>query len=132
MRVATEGAGRFDHLHGDEDQVLDVESFEKRALADVVETIMLFGQWPQPHWDKTKPARRVAFDLNEFLADEYDASDLARIAVAALTLNGVEWMDFHSDEQKKLEAKITEHLRDSQIVRDHAEHLAEEDRWDRS
>lgn len=130
LNATPEGAGRYDNVHGDEHLTLDVESFERRAIEDVVETIMLFGQYPQPRgaWDK-RPPRSVEFDLQEYLVEHRDDSDLANLAMCAI-INFGDFDERRLNENRKLEAELTEHLRDSQIVRDRAEDLAEEDRYD--
>jgi hypothetical protein len=132
MSAAPSGAGRNDNIHGDEHLVLDVESFQARALADVVECITMYGQWPQPRqpWDK-RPQRRVEFSLNEYLVEEWDASDLARFIEQCLGKSPADFMDDRAAFETHLQRKLKEHLEDSQIVRDHAEKLAQDDHDDK-
>lgn len=135
LRVAEEGAGRFDHVHGDEGGI-DTVPFMSRALEDVVETIMLFGQYPQPRqvWRNGRfeqVSQRIRLDLAEWLQEHYE-DELPTAAVCFLTLHGEDAFEAKQRHEKRVTALLTEELRDSDIVRERAEELAEEDRYERA
>lgn len=81
MKTAQEGAGRFDHVHGDEDGVEVTDAHRAQAKADILETIELFGQYPQPPHKGGMPRYQIKFLLSEFIEEEMEpqrvADDLA-------------------------------------------------------
>ena len=120
------GPGRYDDLHGDEDEklALDMEG----ALEDVVETIMLFGQYPQP---SQRNRSRVQFQLDEYLSDHFwDEESVLGAYEAYLTQFNTAFEDKRMRESERLSESLTEHLRDSAIVREHAIRVAQQKKED--
>ena len=122
-----EGSGRYDALHGDENEklALDLEA----ALEEVVYTIMLFGQWPQPK-PLGDPQPRVEFSLTEFIANEVEHSELVDVYVDAITGSFDSFYDTQERKRRDIEDRLTNHLRDSKIVHAHAERAAQQKKED--
>ena len=121
-----EGSGRFDSVHGDENEklALDLEG----ALEEVVETIMLFGQYPQP---SQRNRSRVQFQLDEYLFEYFwDEESVLGAYEAYLTQFNAGFDDKRLRESTRLQESLTDHLRDSAIVRDHAERVAQQKKED--
>ena len=121
-----EGSGRYDSVHGDENEklALDLDA----ALEDVVETIMLFGQYPQP---SQRDRQRVQFQLDEYLSDHYwDEESVLSAYEAYLTQFSTAFDDKRMRESARLQENLTEHLRNSVIVREHAERVAQQKKED--
>lgn len=100
--------------------------FHEAALEDVVDTIMLFGEYPQPNRHRTGP--RKFFSLLDFLRSDKSPIDAAE--AYEFLVSGLTDYDSHMDARFKLEmrvkAALTEHLKDSEIVSDRAGVLQEE------
>jgi len=121
-----------DRLHGDESG-LDLAPFMDDALDDVIDTILLFGTYPQPRqmWQGGRfvPCRRpVRFDLADWVAENVEPVQLAEsytdfIMSQALGLEGENRRD---RQQKNVDKMLRDYLADSDIVRDKAEELAAE------
>lgn len=126
LRIAAEGAGRNDHLHGDEGTT-DLDPFMAEALESVVETITLFGQYPQPRKGRFE---RIQFDLQEWMTEHYDPADLANLAMCAVINFGSCFDDRRLKESASLEQRLKDELRDSEIVREKAQELADDARED--
>ncbi len=103
----------------------DPEPYRARALDDVIETIMLFGQWPQPRTGKgwhmaAKPSAQ--FSLVDWLIENEEPCDLAAFVVRQIMLD-----DERDVWQNRMEKRITEKLRaelsDSEMVNDHIDEL---------
>ncbi len=95
--------------------------YKERALEDIVETIMLYGEYPARASKTTR-----LFDLREWIQENMDADEIADFMVGAFTDWGLGW-----DEQRlklcdNIEKQITAELRDSQMVLDKADELARE------
>ena len=87
------------------------------ALESVIECIMEDGQWPKKG--------RAQFDLYEFLLDNRDPSYAYELLVASMS-NDTRAFDIRiARERKTVEAMLVEHLRDSELVADHAAEYAE-------
>lgn len=133
LLAAPEGAGRYDKPHGDEGQI-DLEPHMAQALTDVVEVILAFGQYPQPR--QMQPSRlayclaprRIEFDLREWVNEHIDPGEMAELYVSMLTDFSLEHDTRRHAETSRVEAMLREELRDSNIVRDRAEKLAEEEK----
>jgi len=114
-----------------DDGKIDIEPFMARALNDVIETIMLFGVYPQPRRSFRNGCYRnlagVRFDLSDWLFEHY-ADELPGLAAGFLTLNGDEAYEHKSRHEKRVIELIAEELRESEIVRDKALEMAEEER----
>lgn len=98
----------------------------ERALGDVVETIMLFGEYPQPHRQRRFYPRQ--FDLVPFLLRIHPA-ELREFVMLALTDHGRSG-DFETARdrlEKQVRAMLMEHLRDSDMVRERVAQLIEEE-----
>ena len=112
--------------HGDEDEklALDLEG----ALEEVVETIMLFGQYPQP---SQRNRSRVEFRLDEYLSDHFwDEEAVLAAYEAYLTDFSTVFDEKRMRESARLSACLTDYLRNSVIVRDHAERVAQQKKED--
>ena len=112
-------------LTGDPERgTYDPEPYRQRALDDVIETIMLFGQWPQPNtgigWIRS--ARRVEFDLAEWCAENINADVLAAFLVSHIALD--DDRDIRQDKiEKEITAKLRAHLAESDMVDDKIDDL---------
>ena len=121
-----EGSGRYDAMHGDENEklALDLEG----ALEEVVETIMLFGQYPQP---SQQNRQRVQFQLDEYLSDHFwDEESVLSAYEAYLTQFSTAFDEKRMRESARLSESLTKHLRNSVIVREHAERVAQQKKED--
>jgi len=103
----------------------DPDEYRERALDEVIETIMLWGQYPAPN--PYRPPRRIEFDLAEWVAENVDVSELAQFLGAHIA------NDEKKDEKQlvlevDISAKLSEHLRDSDMVADKIEELHEDER----
>ena len=87
------------------------------ALESVIECIMEDGQWPKNG--------RAQFDLYEFLLDKRDPSYAYELLVASMSSNTRALEVRIERERKTVEALLVEHLRDSELVADHAAEWAE-------
>lgn len=133
--AAHPAAGRFDNVHGDEGGI-DLAPHMENALESVVETIMNFGEYPQPRrvglFITTGSPRRKQYDLYEELQDEkfIEHADLLEFFICAM--NDYSTCGAFSDLRGRWEKRLTEHLldklADSEIVRDKALEYAEEER----
>jgi len=92
------------------------QEWHDKALDEVIDTVLATGQWPDRTTGAQASHRRVEFDLIEWLYEEYDGSDIARVFLTLLT-------DFSNDadllrlnESAKLERKLREYFADSEIV----------------
>lgn len=124
MNIAPEGAGRYDRLHGDEDQTLDLNAYVDDALADVVDTIITCGQWPAPSMSREV---HVRFLLQEFIVEKFDLGELADLAVAAVTQCSDDFYETKSKFDAKVRNLLFIHLHGGSIEREVAERLAEDD-----
>ena len=104
---------------------IDTEPYEKQALDDVVDSILLWGQYP--HGTKLGNHRPV-FDLREWVNENIDPADLALFYIQQITDYSNEADVRRMDEAAKVEKALREELRDSQIVTDRAIELAEEEK----
>ena len=87
------------------------------ALESVIECIMEDGQYPKNG--------RAQFDLYEYLLDNRDPSYAYELLVASMS-NDTRAFDIRiARERKTVEAMLVEHLRDSELVADHAAEYAE-------
>ena len=87
------------------------------ALESVIECIMEDGQWPKKG--------RAQFDLYEFLLDNRDPSYAYELLVASMSNDTRALETRIARERKTVEAMLVEHLRDSELVADHAAEYAE-------
>jgi len=104
--------------HGDED--IRTEPTERQlevALESVIECVMEDGQWPKNG--------RAQFDLYEFLLDKRDPSYAMEMYVASMSNDTRALETRIARERKTVEAMLVEHLRDSELVADHAAEWAE-------
>ncbi len=112
--------------HGDEGLLDITDKHREDAKSEVLEIISLYGQYPQPAREG-KPIRRVEFSLSEYLADEFDASDMAAMLAGIIANCGLDQMDVISMAEKKIMAQLSDHLEDSQLVADVAEKMAQDE-----
>ncbi len=100
----------------------------EQALESVVETIMLFGEYPQPRMHVRgilgTPPRRRLFDLHDWVIENVDAVNWY---VRMVTEYGSEFDAQRLDETNRIEKLLREELRDSQIVYDKAADIAHEE-----
>ena len=116
------------HIHGAEN-TYDPEPYRQRALDDVIETIMLFGQWPQPRtghgWHNAQ--RRVEFDLQEWIVENMGPNETAAFLVAHIS--GYESRDImQSTFEKRIEAALRTEFAESDMVESVIEQLHEDER----
>ncbi len=119
---------RNSSIHGDEG-MYDPEPYVAEALDNIVGTVMLFGQWPQPRTSVASSLgyapRRVEFDLAEWLVEEYEPAEMARFMVNRLCRDDDSDMLELRTEQE-IEAKLRKHFADSAILDAEIEELHHE------
>lgn len=113
---------RIPEPHGE--VTIDLDPYMKYALDDVIETIMLFGQYPQP---STRFPSRPQFLLYEHIENEWDQRRITGLVIAALTDYSNEFFTTRMKADADLREELKDKLRDSDMVRDRARALAEED-----
>lgn len=127
--AARPAAGRYDHADPDEGTV-DIEPHLESALESVVETIMLYGEYPQPRRDYYTggPAiqSRKEFDLWDWLAENINSDDRNEF-MFAVTVDYRPHSTVLSDWRGKIEKRLMLELADSDMVRERAEQIAEEE-----
>ena len=87
------------------------------ALESVIECILDHGQYPANG--------KVEFDLYDFLFDKRDPSYALELLVASMSSDTQSFEERIARERKTVEAMLVEHLRDSELVADHAAEWAE-------
>lgn len=115
--------------HGDEDYKEGNDLYKERALEDVVETIMLYGEYPQPRrasYGLSFVQRIRQFDLREWLTENYKPEEIADFMVRAMTDYGLDFDEERLLQTDSIEKQLTVELRDSPIVLDKADELARE------
>ena len=121
----------YSGCHGDEGKI-DLAPHMENALESVVETIMLYGEYPQRRkvWRNgafvVLPASKQ-FDLWNWLAENVNSDDRQEF-MFAMTANYGNHKSVLLDWQNKIEKMLLEELVGSEIVREKAEQLAEEAR----
>ena len=103
------------------------EEYLRDALDDVVDTVITCGQWPMP---STRPGcqRSPEFVLTDWIEENYDHKHMVALFSRFLS-------DFSNDfelermrESDKLEVALREYFEGSDIVREHAEELMEDEK----
>lgn len=90
------------------------------ALAEVVESILEYGQWPT--------RGRAQFDLYDFLDEHRDPSYAAEMYVASMSCNDTALKNRRDRERKTVEAMLIKHLQDSHWIEDlAADYAADEE-----
>ena len=117
--------------HGDHG--IDLEPHMARALDDVVECLISYARWPAPPLPclRPKPARPIEFDLREWVNEHIDPAEMVDLYVSMISDFSLEHDTRRHAETSRVEAMLREELRDSNIVQERAEKLAEEARYDR-
>jgi len=100
--------------------------YEEMALEEVVETILDYGQWPRPRIGKYQS--RKEFDLYEWLQEHRDPSYMLEMYVACLCDDNDPLELRRIKERKAIVEMLTAHLRNSDMVAEHAEFLAADDK----
>lgn len=115
-------------IKGDPDAgTYDPDEYRERALDEVIETIMLFGIYPQPN--PYRAPRQTEFDLAEWVAENVDVGELAQFLVAHIA-NDDDKNTRQDRIEKEISARLRDHLRDSDMVADKIEELHEDERND--
>lgn len=109
------------------------------ALEMVIETILNFGQYPQPRrvgtFITTGSSKPKEFDLYEFLEGQdrgIEFADLLEYFIFSMGDNSGsgKFFDLRDSWEKRLTKILNDHLRDSELVRGVAEKAAIEERED--
>jgi hypothetical protein len=100
--------------------------YEEMALEEVVETILDYGQWPRPRIGKYQA--RVEFSLYEFLQEHRDPSFMLEMYEACICDDNDQLEIRRIRERKEIAEMLTAHLRNSDMVAEHAEFLAADDK----
>jgi hypothetical protein len=100
--------------------------YEEMALEEVVETILDYGQWPRPRTGKYQS--RKEFDLYEWLQEHRDPSYMLEMYVACLCDDNDPLEIRRIKERKAIAKLLTAHLCNSDMVAEHAEFLAADDK----
>lgn len=120
---------RFAHVHGDEDALPELTDAElKEGLEDVVDTIMCFGEFPQPRTSHDlfrRPVQRRLFDLQEWLVENWTTEDLANFVSMALTDFGLDFDERRLAEADRVSSRLKEELKDADFVEDRAFEMVE-------
>jgi len=121
----------YSGCHGDEGKI-DLAPHMENALESVVETIMLYGEYPQRRkvWRNgafvVLPASKQ-FDLWSWLARNINSDDRNEF-MFAMTVDYNRHSDTLTKWRDKIEKRLIEELAGSEMVREKAEQLAEEAR----
>lgn len=134
MEKTAEGAGRNDKTHGDEDGI-DLEPHMENALESVVETIMRFGEYPQPRKHiPGMPYRNLRprqFCLHDWILEKniFDPSELREYFILSMNDHSItgSFSDARSRWEKELEKRLKELLAGSEMVQEKAREFAEEE-----
>lgn len=113
----------------DEPGGIDLVPFMENALESVVETIMLFGEYPQPRRGDYRPFRPIApgkeFDLWDWLAENINSDDRNEF-MFSVTVDYQSHSTVLSDWRGKIEKRLLLELADSDTVREKALQFAAE------
>ena len=107
-----------------------------RALDDVIECIMDFGEYPEPKRDargnrvSSKATRR--FDLKDWLINKRDEAYKAEFIVCMIIRSAYDRGLLISRERNVFESELRPELADSDIVSDRALQMAIDEREERS
>lgn len=99
------------------------------ALESVVETVMLFGQYPQPRASQYQPVRRVQFLLCDWIGENIDVSTMAMFMACSLDY-GTEFDTLRYKNEENIRLALMEHFKDSDIVQEKAEEMMRDARDD--
>lgn len=128
-RAAPEGAGRFDHTHGDE-STIDLAPHLARALDDVVEPSCPTAAGPRRSFPASTRSPRAA--SNSTSGNGSTSTSTRRkwpnCNISLITDFSLEHDTRRHAETSRVEAMLREELTGSAIVRERAEKLAEEAR----
>ncbi len=113
----------FSGFHGDEGTI-DIEPFMADALESVVDTIMLYGDYPHPTSKRFLQVGKQ-FDLYDWLLENVDEDDRNEFAFA-MTVDYDEHSETLARWRGKIQKRLMEELAGSEIVMEKAEQLAEE------
>lgn len=131
MKTAQEGAGRFDHVHGDEDGVEVTNAHRAQAKTEVLETIELFGQYPQPSYSKEfRQHRRVRFDLADYISEECDPGKVANDLAWLITTYGLDRMEAIDKVRDKIMEQVAADSFIEGLVDEVAGEIAQQERED--
>lgn len=122
-----------DSNHGDGG--IDLEPHMENALESVVETIMLFGEYPQPKRGRyrpfTTPPAPKQFDLYDWILENniVDPSDLREYFILSMNDHSLigPFEAARSRLEKELEKRLKEQLAESEMVQEKAREFAEEE-----
>ena len=90
------------------------------ALAEIVESILEYGQWPT--------SGRAQFDLYDYLLDNLDPSYFMEMYVASMSCNDTALKNRRDRERKTVTEMLRNHLAESDFVADiAADYLADEE-----
>ncbi len=103
----------------------DPEPYRQAAIDSVIETIMLFGQWPQPRTDGQH--RRMEFDLAEWMAENFEPAEMSAFIVAHIC-NDDDRNARQDDIERRIETQLRAELADSSMVESVIEQLHEDER----
>lgn len=133
MQPKPDGNSAAELQRDHEEQRNDLTPYMEGALESVIETIMLWGQYPQPKrraWNYSSFLGKQ-FDLMDYIMETFDPTEIAEFALVALTdYEGHALADLRRKWDKKLEAMLAKHLAGHEIVTDRAEQLRDEERAD--
>jgi len=122
MKTAQEGAGRFDNVHGDEDGIEVTDAHRAQAKADILDTIEMFGQYPQPPHKGGMPRYQIKFLLSEFIEEEMEPQRVADDLAWLITTYGLDRMEAID----KVRARIMEQVAADSFIEALADEVAGE------
>jgi hypothetical protein len=98
------------------------------ALESVVETVMLFGQYPQPS-PNIHRQRQVQFLLCDWIGENIDVSTMAMSMSCSLDY-GTEFDTLRFKIEENIRLALVEHFKDSEIVQEKAEEMRRDSKDD--
>ena len=98
------------------------DMYMQSALESIVETVMLYGQYPQPRASQYRPERKVQFLLADWIGDNIDVSTMAMFMACSLDYSG-DFDDLRNKNEENIRLALMEHFRDSEIVQEKAEEM---------
>ncbi len=106
------------------------QEFLDSALAEIVDTVCAYGHWPARRLYDGTSHRRVEFDLQEFIQDNYDEGDIARWFARSLTDFSNETDLARMIASDDLHKKLVDYFTGGELVRELASRMMDEEKYE--
>jgi hypothetical protein len=123
-----DGNTAAERIRDERESANDITPYMEAALDNVITVVMGFGQWPQPRpWRERQPV--AEFVLRDWMTEDMGIDDLLNLAVGIICGSSkLERMETIASFEGKIEEMLRDHLRDSEIVREEAERIMDDER----